>query len=154
MKNFSDKQLLNTTYYLKTHTRAPAWLIGFLCGVLINNHKNRPRKLHKTQICGLWCVSVATLFTCSFGGYYTLRTFDYKRFENAFYLALNRPAFAVALCWVIFACVFHYGGKKFVYKKNAIFSFTFFFSVKQDWWTDFCRCPSCKLFPSWFTVFI
>lgn len=108
--------MLQTTYYLKTHARAPAWLVGILCGILMHDLKYKPPKLSRVQVVCLWVLSIAVLLTCSFGGYHTLRGDDYRRFDNAMYIALNRPAFSVALCWVIVGSVFGYGGNDwFIY---------------------------------------
>lgn len=33
------------------------------------------------------------------------------RLERSLFIALHRPVWGLCLCWIIFACVFGYGGK-------------------------------------------
>lgn len=107
---YSATQKLNNNYYLLTHTRAPSWLIGLLCGVFIQQFKHKPFKIPNIPAVCLWILSLAALLTCTFGGYATLQNAEYRRLDHALYIALTRPAFSLALCWVIIGCVFGCGG--------------------------------------------
>lgn len=126
---------MQTEYYIKTHMRAAPWLIGVVLGYLIFKHKNGKRfKIHKVQYklwttfdnillifltkllfqmiaLALWIVSLVVLATCVFGGYNLQSNGHNIRLESAMYVAFIRPAWAIALCWVIYACLFGYGGK-------------------------------------------
>jgi hypothetical protein len=54
---------------------------------------------------------LGTMLACSLGGYSTLRGEEYDRYGNAFYIALVRPVWSVAVSWVILACTNDYGGE-------------------------------------------
>lgn len=57
------------------------------------------------------------MLTCVFGGHNTLRRPEYFRLQNAFYLAMVRPSFALSVAWVIWACSTNHGGKLNWFKK-------------------------------------
>lgn len=60
----------------------------------------------------LWIASIAVLGICVFGGHTLISTdSDDLRLQSASFVAFVRPAWAIALCWVIYACLFGYGGK-------------------------------------------
>lgn len=59
----------------------------------------------------LWGISLALLYVCVFEGY-DLSIGEYDRLANAFYLALVPPTWALAVSWIVFACIIDYGGKK------------------------------------------
>lgn len=51
----------------------------------------------------LWLLSLTALITCLFAGHPAV-------LDNALHLALMRPAWCLALSWIIFACVSNNGG--------------------------------------------
>lgn len=55
-------------------------------------------------------LSLTTLITCLFAGHGTLRGPDPALLGNALHLALVRPAWCVAVSWIIYACVSNNGG--------------------------------------------
>ncbi|XP_056638244.1 nose resistant to fluoxetine protein 6-like isoform X2 [Diorhabda sublineata] len=57
-----------------------------------------------------WTMSIGVILLCTFLGHSTLRGPDYRRFENALYIALLRPTFALSVGWVIWACATNHGG--------------------------------------------
>lgn len=57
----------------------------------------------------LWTLSLTVLTTCVFAGH-NLLTDDYQRWVHSVYITFVRPSWALALSWVIFACIFGYGG--------------------------------------------
>ncbi|KAJ3644146.1 hypothetical protein Zmor_026818 [Zophobas morio] len=98
-------------YYMPTHTRMVPYLFGIMLGYAIYSLKTNKRKPHLNMIvvsCG-WILSLALMATCLYAGQ-TLQTTEYNRLENSFFIALMRPAWAIAICWVIFTCVMEYGG--------------------------------------------
>lgn len=62
----------------------------------------------------MWAVSLAVGLTCVYAGHNTLRGVDQDKWANSFYIALDRPAWALCLAWVIIACVSGYGGEKVI----------------------------------------
>jgi peptidoglycan/LPS O-acetylase OafA/YrhL len=57
-----------------------------------------------------WILSLGVMAACIYGGH-TLQFTEYDKLANSFYISLMRPAWAVAICWVIFACVTDHGGE-------------------------------------------
>ncbi|KAJ3619354.1 hypothetical protein MTP99_005042 [Tenebrio molitor] len=99
-------------YYYLTHTRCAPWFIGVILGYYIFKLKQNEftLKLNKTVVWIIWGVCLGTMLACSLGGYSTLRGEEYDRYGNAFYIALVRPVWSVAVSWVILACTNDYGG--------------------------------------------
>lgn len=58
----------------------------------------------------LWLISLITLGVCLYGGHNLISPKEYDAFENAAFIAFVAPAWSIALCWIIYACVFGYGG--------------------------------------------
>lgn len=57
----------------------------------------------------LWIVAIATLGVCAFAGHGVFIG-KYNKFESIFYMAFVRPAWTLAIMWIIYACVTGYGG--------------------------------------------
>lgn len=58
----------------------------------------------------LWVVCVLILTTCLFGGFQSLRSPEFDRIGNSFYIALTRPIWSLCVAWIIWACANNYGG--------------------------------------------
>ncbi|XP_017782126.1 PREDICTED: uncharacterized protein LOC108566646 [Nicrophorus vespilloides] len=101
-----------TKYYVTTHTRAPPYLIGMIVGYFIYLRKcsGNNFKINKKLNMVLWIASLIVLFTCTFAGKDLLNTVEYQKYTHVIYLTFLRPSWAVALSWVIFACVTDNGG--------------------------------------------
>ncbi|RZC31744.1 nose resistant to fluoxetine protein 6-like, partial [Asbolus verrucosus] len=52
----------------------------------------------------IWIICLAILLTCVLIGHHDLRQVEYDKWKNALYIALVRPAWAIGICWVIYAC--------------------------------------------------
>ncbi|KAJ8938316.1 hypothetical protein NQ314_011528, partial [Rhamnusium bicolor] len=112
----TPKDKFMNNYYLRTHTRAAPWLIGVLLGYAISEVKYKNLscpKINKGLVILAWIICLAVILTCLFGGHSTLRSPDYDRLGNAFYIALIRPVWALCVAWIIWACVMGYGGNPF-----------------------------------------
>ncbi|KAJ3619355.1 hypothetical protein MTP99_005043 [Tenebrio molitor] len=107
--NFNNYQ---NYYYFLTHTRCAPWFIGLILGYYIFKLKQNEFRLelNKLVVLIIWGVCLGTMLVCSLGGYRTLRGEEYDRLGNAFHIALVRPAWSVAISWVILACISDYGG--------------------------------------------
>jgi hypothetical protein len=101
-------------YYYRTHTRCPSWFIGVILGYYIYKLKQKEfrLKLNKTVVWIIWGVCLGTMLTCVLGGFNSLRDEEYDRWGNAFYIALVRPVWSLAISWIILACTNDYGGEK------------------------------------------
>ncbi|XP_074030278.1 nose resistant to fluoxetine protein 6 isoform X2 [Leptinotarsa decemlineata] len=97
-------------YYLKTHNRASPWLIGAMLGYYLTRDSSKYAKIPKILSLLTWICSFGVILTCVFGGHSTLRTPYYDRLGNSFYIALVRPAWALAIGWIIWACCTNRGG--------------------------------------------
>ncbi|XP_056638242.1 nose resistant to fluoxetine protein 6-like isoform X1 [Diorhabda sublineata] len=97
-------------YYLKTTTRAAPWLMGNILGYILTRRWCEKVKLSKMYSMCFWTMSIGVILLCTFLGHSTLRGPDYRRFENALYIALLRPTFALSVGWVIWACATNHGG--------------------------------------------
>jgi peptidoglycan/LPS O-acetylase OafA/YrhL len=107
-------------YYYLTHTRCVPWFIGLILGYYIFKLKQDKLrlKLNKTLVWIIWAVCFGTMLTCVLGGHSTLRGEEYDRWGNAFYIALVRPVWSLAVSWVILACTNDYGGENKPKKKS------------------------------------
>ncbi|CAG9860596.1 unnamed protein product [Phyllotreta striolata] len=107
-KSSSDAYM--NTYYLKTETRAAPWLIGVILGYFLTKKELMEAKLSKKIVIAMWLLSATVLLTCVLGGHSTLRRPEYFKLQNSFYITLVRPAFVLAVAWIIWACATNRGG--------------------------------------------
>ncbi|KAK4876117.1 hypothetical protein RN001_012539 [Aquatica leii] len=113
-------------FYFPLHTRAPSWIIGFLLGYILHeSKKDSNRQLLKklfspVVVLVLWTLSVGLLILCVFisHAYFGKK---YNWLTNAFHLALVRPAWSLAISWIIFACVNGYSGPVNVILSASVF---------------------------------
>lgn len=59
----------------------------------------------------IWVISLGVLITCVFAGHQTVIVESHDKISNSFYLTFRRPAWSLAVGWVIFACALDFGGK-------------------------------------------
>lgn len=99
-------------YYLATYSRAAPWLLGVMLGYLLQEVKRGRSRIVMNKMCVLvlWIASIAILATCVLLEYEVFITNEASLLGNAFNNALQRPAWAVCVGWVIYACHFGYGG--------------------------------------------
>jgi peptidoglycan/LPS O-acetylase OafA/YrhL len=98
-------------YYMPTHTRMVPYLIGVMLGYAIYKMKTSGKtpKINTIVVILGWILSLGVMAACIYGGH-TLQFTEYDKLANSFYISLMRPAWAIAICWVIFACVTDHGG--------------------------------------------
>ncbi|KAL0819720.1 hypothetical protein ABMA28_007773 [Loxostege sticticalis] len=92
--------------YIKTHTRAAAYIIGFFAGSYFNTHKSEKDLMlsKKRSLVGACAAVVIMLLVMVSGTSYLWR--NYSPTEGALYAALNRPVWAVGLVMLILCCSF------------------------------------------------
>lgn len=97
--------------YHPTHLRFSPWLIGIFGGYIL--HESRKKNIRIPRIVNLlgWVISLALMVAVIFANY-PLVQFDSRPsgLHTGLYDSLSRIAWAVALCYIIFACVHNYGG--------------------------------------------
>ncbi|XP_015522578.2 nose resistant to fluoxetine protein 6 isoform X1 [Neodiprion lecontei] len=92
--------------YTKTYARAGSYLIGIGIGYFLAKSKSLSIQIPKAYAIIGWIVTAVLLGTTVFGPrgmYYSDHV--YNRLEASFYAGFHRPAFALAISWIIFACV-------------------------------------------------
>ena len=98
-------------YYTKPWTRIGPYLIGMLFGYLLVQFKDTKIKLRKEVVLGAWAAATATALAVLYGLYDVNNGHPISPTAAAIYNTLHRNGWALAVCWVIFACVQGYGGK-------------------------------------------
>ncbi|XP_071056767.1 nose resistant to fluoxetine protein 6-like isoform X3 [Onthophagus taurus] len=94
--------------YYPMHTRLSAWLVGIIAGTLLHEFRDAKLTIPWWLNLFIWACVVVGMIACVFPG--NTETYDYNRVTSAFYLAFHRPAWAIGLTWVVFACMKGRGG--------------------------------------------
>jgi len=100
-------------YYNDAGVRAPPYIWGILLGYVLHVTKNKPVELKKYVVAILWAVSFAIGLAVIYGlvPYLDAQAVPHiNDFVRVSYGSLNRLAWAMAVSWVVFACVKGYGG--------------------------------------------
>ncbi|KAJ3657612.1 hypothetical protein Zmor_009399 [Zophobas morio] len=98
-------------YYFLTHTRATTWIVGVILGYLIHRiqHGLAFRVPKWFVVCG-WGTCFGVLLACVLGGHNIFLNQGNDVVANAFYATLVRPAWSLAIGWIVLACSNNYGG--------------------------------------------
>ncbi|XP_039483883.1 nose resistant to fluoxetine protein 6 [Drosophila santomea] len=98
--------------YYATHTHATPWLIGFLFGYFLHLSKGKKFQLSWVSVWSGWILCLAMIFTSLFAMYPPSKWSDpsASTLAETSYYTFTRLGWAMALCWVIFACVQGHGG--------------------------------------------
>ncbi|XP_016957830.2 nose resistant to fluoxetine protein 6 [Drosophila biarmipes] len=98
--------------YYATHTHATPWLIGFLFGYFLHLNRGKKFRLSWIAVWSGWILCLAMIFTTIFALYPPSKWTDpaASTLAESSYYTLTRVGCALALCWVIFACIQGYGG--------------------------------------------
>ncbi|XP_046394956.1 O-acyltransferase like protein-like [Ischnura elegans] len=120
-----------THVYMPAYARAGPYLVGVGLGFFLHYNHKRPLLLPKYVVALGWTFSTASLLTVIFGVYGLMQVDHvYNVWESSFYAGFHRTAWALALSWVIFACMHGYAGAV-----NSILSWSFL--------TPFARLTYC-----------
>ncbi|XP_031339448.1 nose resistant to fluoxetine protein 6-like [Photinus pyralis] len=98
-------------YYTATHARASPWLLGFILGYIMSKYSKEkgPPNIDYRAALITWMLALVVFGVCVFVG--SDENFaSHERINNLFYNSFRRPAWALAMCWVIFSCHFGFGG--------------------------------------------
>ncbi|XP_031351945.1 nose resistant to fluoxetine protein 6-like isoform X1 [Photinus pyralis] len=97
-------------YYYSTHTRASPWFIGFMLGYAISpTGRWSKARLGRTSVILCWTACILTA-VCELSWGYLETSENVNVFKNSIENCLRRPAWAVAVAWVIYSCHIGYGG--------------------------------------------
>ncbi|CAH0702271.1 unnamed protein product [Spodoptera exigua] len=107
---FSEMMDYMFEYYFNTLTRASPFFVGMICGYILHLYR-------KSRIQIPWFVAVF-FWACSagiLGGIfyfkYRIKQFDWEnQLVDNLMNSFMRPVYAVAICWLIIACVHGYSG--------------------------------------------
>ncbi|CAG9835423.1 unnamed protein product [Diabrotica balteata] len=97
-------------YYLSTESRATPWLMGTILGYFLTRPRFILKPLPRILLIPTWIICFAVLLLCGLGNHPFFREEEYSRLENALFSSLVRPAFALAVGWVIWACATNHAG--------------------------------------------
>ncbi|XP_045494787.1 O-acyltransferase like protein-like [Colias croceus] len=119
VKNFPSSMMSNRTdefmyytiyYYINTLTRAPPFLVGMVFGYLLHVWRNEKVEISKIMNIIIWLLVLAVQALTVYSSYPIMQsTWDNQTADNLIN-SFVRPAWALALGWVIFSCVHGYAG--------------------------------------------
>ncbi|XP_055545796.1 nose resistant to fluoxetine protein 6-like [Wyeomyia smithii] len=98
--------------YVPTHTRMGAWFVGLILGYILHRTRDDFVSLPRWKVSLGWTITAGLLAGCVFG-FYPLNQPDYEQnplIVDALYDSFKHVSWAVAVSWIIFACVNGYGG--------------------------------------------
>ncbi|XP_013136895.1 PREDICTED: nose resistant to fluoxetine protein 6-like isoform X2 [Papilio polytes] len=97
-------------YYMNTLTRAPPFLVGMVFGYLLHTCRGKPVFISTILNLTLWALSLSLLLLVCYCTYPTMQPGWDNQTVDSLINSFMRPAWALGLGWVIFACVHGYGG--------------------------------------------
>ncbi|XP_013181605.1 PREDICTED: nose resistant to fluoxetine protein 6-like [Papilio xuthus] len=97
-------------YYMNTLTRAPPFLVGMVFGYLLHTYRGKPVYISTILNLILWALSLSLLLTVCYCTYPTMQPGWDNQTVDSLINSFMRPAWALGLGWLIFACVNGYGG--------------------------------------------
>nr|XP_032515089.1 nose resistant to fluoxetine protein 6-like [Danaus plexippus plexippus] len=99
-----------TYYYMNTLTRANVFIIGMMLGYLLYIWKGHQLKISKVLNMFLWIISLSICALIIYCIHPTLQIDYENQILDSIINSFMRPLWALALSWIIFACVKGYGG--------------------------------------------
>ncbi|KPJ06931.1 Nose resistant to fluoxetine protein 6 [Papilio machaon] len=97
-------------YYMNTLTRAPPFLVGMVFGYLLHTYRGKPVNISTILNLILWALSLSLLLVVCYCTHPTMQPGWDNQTVDSLINSFMRPAWALGLGWVIFACVHGYGG--------------------------------------------
>ncbi|ELT93752.1 hypothetical protein CAPTEDRAFT_212251 [Capitella teleta] len=96
--------------YIAPWCRIGAYVIGVLCGFTLYKTSTSSFKMHWSVVVAGWAAAVALALSVLYGLLNVSRGHMISWELNAFYSAVHREVWALALFWLVFACCRGYGG--------------------------------------------
>ncbi|KAL4220888.1 hypothetical protein ACF0H5_019154 [Mactra antiquata] len=97
--------------YIAPWCRVGAWAVGMLLGFIVHQRGRKPIQTKRLIFAG-WAVFIAIGMTIIYSPYNENKKDgeEWSNVSHAFYEAVGRPAWALCISWVIFACYNNMGG--------------------------------------------
>ncbi|XP_075235034.1 nose resistant to fluoxetine protein 6-like [Lycorma delicatula] len=97
--------------YTPFYTRAGPWLIGFLLGLILQQHSKQPIIMKKEAVIRGWTIATICCLVSLFGMYpFIQHDHNYNPVLEPLYESLHRILWAIGIAWIIFACHIGHGG--------------------------------------------
>ncbi|KAJ8730602.1 hypothetical protein PYW08_002015 [Mythimna loreyi] len=97
-------------YYLNTLTRASPFLVGLIVGYLLHLNRDKKVTLHIILSTLLWICFIVLIGLIMYSNYPTIQLNWDNQLADNMINSFMRAGWAVAVGWLIFACVHGYGG--------------------------------------------
>lgn len=92
-----------------THPRLSIYTLGILFGMIVIDCLNKKIRINHVLNVLLWAVSLGVLLTIVLTNM-DATIIDRTIVKMTLFFTFARPAWALALCWIVFSCHFGYGG--------------------------------------------
>lgn len=100
-----------TDIYYRPWAHISTFFAGIWVGWLLFKTRGQTLKISKLAVLALWAASTGLALTVIYGIFpWHDPTYDISKLEGTFYAGLSRFTWAVAVSWVMFACIKGYGG--------------------------------------------
>lgn len=105
-RSTSDAGEFARQIYFATHARMGPWLLGIVLGYMLYTSRNRKSIISKNLNAIMWIMSISVLAAVVLLAQPLNQPIDNQTSLqfNAFYIAYHRLAWAIAICWIIYAC--------------------------------------------------
>ncbi|CAH2076889.1 unnamed protein product, partial [Iphiclides podalirius] len=108
-QNMDDLERYNAYYYSNTLTRASPFFVGMIIGYILHLWKGKRPQIPKTIILTTWSFALLVLAGVIYCVPLSLRDGWNNQLVDNLINSYMRPAWALGLGWLIFACVKGYG---------------------------------------------
>ncbi|CAH0560293.1 unnamed protein product [Brassicogethes aeneus] len=98
-------------HYLVPHTRSSTYIMGLGLGYVLFRMRDKQIKLNEYTVFMGWLIGSLFLLLPVFGTHvFNDETHPYNRLESSLFLSCSRSGWALGVAWIIFSCVYGYGG--------------------------------------------
>ncbi|XP_045485659.1 nose resistant to fluoxetine protein 6 isoform X1 [Pieris rapae] len=97
-------------FYQNTLTRGSPFFFGMAAGYLLVLTKGKKIKLPLGFVLAAWMIALLMFSTVFYMTYEVMQLEWSNQLADNLYNSFARPIWAIALCWLIFACIHGYGG--------------------------------------------
>ncbi|XP_030034482.1 O-acyltransferase like protein isoform X2 [Manduca sexta] len=106
----SEQAYYMFNYYVNTLTRCSPFFVGMIYGYLLHLNKGRVVMISKLSATVLWLCATILSTTVFMSSYPILQSDWDNQAVDTTINSVSRPAWALAIGWMVFACVHGYGG--------------------------------------------
>ncbi|XP_063822750.1 nose resistant to fluoxetine protein 6-like [Ostrinia nubilalis] len=104
MRNYANK------YYFNTLARASPFMVGMIIGYVLASYRGTKVRLSKAIVMLNWAWATALFSFVIYSSYPVMQPSWSNQFLDSMYNSFIRPAWALALGWLVFACAHGYAG--------------------------------------------